>query len=79
MTEHGKRSPLCNPGLLRTHILARLIHSFRSLLQAVLAAKEIELEQYKSLVEELQQQITGLQLDADKSSLAMLHQVKVKV
>jgi len=42
--------------------------------KAVLAAKEIEVEQYKSLVEELQQQITGLQLDADKSSLAMLHQ-----
>ena len=79
MTERGKRSPICNPCLLWTHILARLIHSSRSLVQAVLAAKEIEVEQYKSLVEELQQQITGLQLDADKSSLAMLHQVEVKV
>ena len=55
------------------------MHSSRSLVQAVLAAKEIEVEQYKSLVEELQQQITGLQLDADKGSLAMLHQVEVKV
>jgi len=42
--------------------------------QAVLAAKEIELDQYKSLAQELQQQVTGLQLDADKTSLAMLHQ-----
>ena len=45
-------------------------------LQAVLAAKEIELEQYKSLVEELKQQVTGLQMDTDKTSLVMLQQVK---
>lgn len=42
--------------------------------KAILAAKEIELEQYKSLVEELKQQVAGLQLDADKTSLAMLQQ-----
>lgn len=45
-------------------------------LQTVLAAKEIELEQYKSLVEELNQQINGLQMDTDKTSLAMLQQVR---
>lgn len=44
-------------------------------LQAVLAAKDIELEQYKSLVQELKQQVTGLQLNTDKTSLAMLQQV----
>lgn len=45
-------------------------------LQTVLAAKEIELEQYKSLVEELKQQINGLQMDTDKTSLVMLQQVR---
>ena len=45
-------------------------------LQTVLAAKEIELEQYKSLVEELNQQINGLQMDTDKTSLAVLQQVR---
>ena len=43
--------------------------------QAVLAAKDIELEQYKSLVQELKQQVTGLQMDTDKTSLAILQQV----
>ncbi|RMX41053.1 hypothetical protein pdam_00003250 [Pocillopora damicornis] len=42
--------------------------------KAVLAAKEIELEQYQSLVQELKQQVAGLQMDADKTSLAMLQQ-----
>ncbi|KAM7435378.1 hypothetical protein ABFA07_014699 [Porites harrisoni] len=42
--------------------------------KTVLAAKEIELEQYKSLVEELKQQINGLQMDTDKTSLVMLQQ-----
>ena len=84
VTERGKRSPIYNPGLLRSAWVITLSRAFNSdssrlLVQAVLAAKEIEVEQYKSLVEELQQQITGLQLDADKSSLAMLHQVKIKV
>ena len=37
------------------------------------------LQSGKIILKELQQQITGLQLDADKSSLAMLHQVKIKV
>ncbi|XP_078353733.1 centrosomal protein of 290 kDa-like [Oculina patagonica] len=46
--------------------------------KAVLAAKEIELEQYKSLVQELKQQVTGLQLDTDKTSLAMLQQAVVE-
>jgi len=46
--------------------------------KAVLAAKEIELEQYKSLVQDLQQQVTGLQLDTDKTSLAMLHQAMIE-
>lgn len=46
--------------------------------KAVLAAKEIELEQYKSLVQDLQQQVRGLQLDTDKTSLAMLHQAMME-
>lgn len=45
--------------------------------QAILAAKEIELAQYKSLVQELKQQVTGLQMDSDKTSLAILQQVKM--
>jgi len=35
------------------------------------------LEQYKSLVQELKQQVTGLEMDSDKTSLAMLQQVKL--
>jgi len=46
--------------------------------KAVLAAKEIELEQYKSLVQELKQQVTGLEMDSDKTSLAMLQQAVVE-
>ncbi|PFX18289.1 Centrosomal protein of 290 kDa [Stylophora pistillata] len=42
--------------------------------KAVLAAKEIELEQYRSLVQELKRQAAGLQMDTDKTSLAMLQQ-----
>lgn len=35
------------------------------------------MEQYKSLVQELKQQVTGLEMDSDKTSLAMLQQVKL--
>ena len=46
-----------------------------TLLQAVLVAKDMELEQYKAMNEDLQQQVVGLQMDTDKTSLAMLQQV----
>ena len=44
-------------------------------LQAILAAKDMEIENYKAAVENMRQQIAGLQIDTDKTSLAMLQQV----
>lgn len=46
-------------------------------LQAAVAVKDIELQQHKALVQELRQQVNGLQLDSDKTSLVMLQQVKM--
>ena len=51
------------------------VSCFEFIFQGVLAAKDIELEQYKSLVQELKHEITALQMDTDKTSLVVLQQV----
>ncbi|XP_031551739.1 centrosomal protein of 290 kDa-like [Actinia tenebrosa] len=42
--------------------------------KAVLAKKEAEIEQHKGIISELRQRVTGLEMDSDRSSMAMLQQ-----
>ncbi|EDO30620.1 predicted protein, partial [Nematostella vectensis] len=46
--------------------------------KAVLVAKDIEIEQYKDMVNGLQQRIRGLEMDTDSTTMALLQQAIVE-